>query len=55
MKRAGLYVRCSTDQQTVENQIRILTDVAERAGWTIVRVFEDQGISGAKRKTSFNS
>ena len=48
MKRAGLYVRCSTDQQTVENQIRILTDVAERAGWTIVRVFEDQAISGAK-------
>ena len=48
MKRAGLYVRCSTDQQTVENQIRILTEVAERAGWTIVRVFEDQGISGAK-------
>ena len=48
MKRAGLYVRCSTDQQTVENQVRILTEVAERAGWTIVRVFEDQGISGAK-------
>jgi len=48
MKRCGLYVRCSTDQQTVENQIRILTDVAEKAGWTIVRVFEDAGISGAK-------
>lgn len=48
MKRCGLYVRCSTDQQTVENQIRILTEVAERAGWTIVRVFEDQAISGAK-------
>lgn len=48
MKRAGLYVRCSTDQQTVENQIRILTEVAERSGWTIVRVFEDQAISGAK-------
>ncbi len=48
MKRCGLYVRCSTDHQTVENQIRILTEVAERAGWTIVRVFEDAGISGAK-------
>lgn len=48
MKRCGLYVRCSTDQQTVENQIRILTEVAERAGWTIVRVYEDQAISGAK-------
>lgn len=48
MKRCGLYVRCSTDHQSVENQIRILTEVAERSGWTIVRVFEDQGISGAK-------
>ena len=48
MKRCGLYVRCSTDQQTVENQIRILTEVAKRSGWTIVRVFEDAGISGAK-------
>lgn len=48
MKRCGLYVRCSTDQQTVENQIRILTEVAERAGWTIVRVFEDAAVSGAK-------
>ena len=50
MKRAGLYVRCSTDHQSVENQIRILTEVAERSGWTIVRVFEDQGISGAKSR-----
>lgn len=48
MKRCGLYVRCSTDHQTVENQITILTEVAERSGWTIVRVFEDQRISGAK-------
>nr|WP_303704979.1 recombinase family protein [Brevundimonas naejangsanensis] len=48
MKRCGLYVRCSTDQQTVENQVRILTEVAQRSGWTIVRVFEDQAISGAK-------
>jgi DNA invertase Pin-like site-specific DNA recombinase len=58
MKRCGLYVRCSTDQQTVENQIRILTEVAERSGWTIVRVFEDQGISGAKgrdQRPGFNA
>ena len=48
MKRAGIYLRVSTDQQTTENQLRILTEVAERSGWTIVRVFEDQGISGAK-------
>lgn len=48
MKRAGIYLRVSTDQQTTENQLRILNEVAERSGWTVVRVFEDHGISGAK-------
>lgn len=48
MKRAGIYLRVSTDQQTTENQLRILTEVAQRSGWTVVRVFEDAGISGAK-------
>lgn len=48
MKRAGIYLRVSTDQQTTENQLRVLNDVAERSGWTVVRVFEDAGISGAK-------
>jgi DNA invertase Pin-like site-specific DNA recombinase len=32
-KRAALYVRVSTDSQTVENQIRELRQVAERRGW----------------------
>ena len=48
MKRAGLYLRVSTDQQTTENQRRILMEVAERSGWTVVEVFEDAGFSGAK-------
>lgn len=48
MKRAGIYLRVSTDQQTTENQLRVLNEVAERAGWTIVQVFEDAGVSGAK-------
>ena len=47
MKRCGIYLRVSTDQQTTENQFRILHEVAERSGWTIVEVFED-AISGAK-------
>ena len=49
MKRAALYLRVSTDQQTTENQRRILNEVAERSGWTIVHVFDDQ-ISGAKSR-----
>ena len=48
MKRAAFYLRVSQDSQTTENQLRILHEVAERSGWTVVEVFEDQGISGAK-------
>src|SRR5271170_6254204 len=47
-KRAALYVRVSTDRQTVENQITALTKVAEARGWQIVETFNDAGISGAK-------
>jgi DNA invertase Pin-like site-specific DNA recombinase len=47
-KRAALYVRVSTDRQTVENQIAALTKVAEARGWRIVETFSDAGISGAK-------
>jgi len=32
IKRSALYVRVSTDHQSVENQIRELRQVAERAG-----------------------
>jgi DNA invertase Pin-like site-specific DNA recombinase len=49
-KRAALYVRVSTDRQTVENQIAALTKVAEARGWQIVGTFSDVGISGAKTR-----
>jgi DNA invertase Pin-like site-specific DNA recombinase len=48
MKRVALYLRVSTTGQTVENQERELRAVAARAGWEIVTVFADSGISGAK-------
>jgi DNA invertase Pin-like site-specific DNA recombinase len=48
MKRAVLYLRVSTLDQTVANQERELRQVAERAGWEIVHVYRDHGISGAK-------
>jgi DNA invertase Pin-like site-specific DNA recombinase len=48
MKRAALYVRVSTDRQTVENQIGRLTEIAVGRGWQIVQTFSDAGISGAK-------
>ena len=48
MKKVALYVRCSTDTQTVENQVLALQEVAQRSGWEIVQVFSDEGVSGAK-------
>lgn len=47
-KRVALYLRVSTTGQTVENQERELRLVAERAGWEIVHIYRDEGISGAK-------
>jgi DNA invertase Pin-like site-specific DNA recombinase len=47
-KRVALYLRVSTDHQTTDNQELELRQVAERAGWTIVEVYKDRGISGAK-------
>jgi DNA invertase Pin-like site-specific DNA recombinase len=48
IKRAALYVRVSTDHQSVENQIRELRQVAEHRGWQVAEVYRDTGVSGAK-------
>ena len=48
IKRVALYVRVSTDHQSVKNQQIELQAVAERHSWQVVTVFKDQGISGAK-------
>jgi DNA invertase Pin-like site-specific DNA recombinase len=47
-KRAAIYVRVSTDRQTVENQLRELRQIAERRGWEVVKEYDDAGISGSK-------
>jgi DNA invertase Pin-like site-specific DNA recombinase len=49
-KRVAIYTRVSTDHQTTENQERELRDIARRMGWTIVKVYRDGGISGAKSR-----
>ena len=48
MKRAVLYLRVSTIDQTTANQERELREVADRMGCEIVKVYKDHGISGAK-------
>ena len=47
-KRAALYLRVSTDGQTVENQQMALEAVCEQRGWRMVEVYSDNGVSGAK-------
>jgi DNA invertase Pin-like site-specific DNA recombinase len=46
MKRVAFYIRVSTSKQDTDNQRRELEAVADRSGWTIVKVYEDAGISG---------
>jgi DNA invertase Pin-like site-specific DNA recombinase len=48
MKRAVLYLRVSTLDQTTANQERELRGIAARMGCEIVKVYKDHGISGAK-------
>jgi hypothetical protein len=48
MKRAVLYLRVSTIEQTTANQERELREIAGRMGCEIVKVYKDHGISGAK-------
>jgi DNA invertase Pin-like site-specific DNA recombinase len=47
-KRAAIYVRVSTDEQSVENQEAELRATAEHMGHEIVAVYRDKGFSGAK-------
>jgi DNA invertase Pin-like site-specific DNA recombinase len=48
MKRAAIYLRVSTTDQSVDNQRRELTEAAQRHGWNVVAEFSDAGISGTK-------
>jgi hypothetical protein len=54
-RRVAVYVRVSTDGQSVENQKRELDAVAKRHEWEVVEVFSDHGVSGAKdRRPAFD-
>lgn len=48
MKRAAIYLRVSTIDQHTSNQELELRQAAQRAGWEVVKVYRDHGISGAK-------
>jgi DNA invertase Pin-like site-specific DNA recombinase len=50
MKRAAIYLRVSTVDQHTSNQEHELRQAADRAGWEVVKVYRDHGISGAKSR-----
>jgi DNA invertase Pin-like site-specific DNA recombinase len=47
-KRAAIYLRVSTIEQTVEHQRQSLEAAAAQRGWQIVATYADEGISGSK-------
>jgi DNA invertase Pin-like site-specific DNA recombinase len=58
MTKCAIYSRVSTDDQTVENQLMVLREIASRKGMTVVAEFNDEGISGAKgrdKRTGFDN
>ena len=48
-RRAAIYARVSTGEQTPENQLRVLREVADRAGWSVAAEYVETA-SGATAK-----
>jgi len=46
--RVALYLRVSTQEQNTLNQEAELLQACARHDWTVAKIFNDQGISGAK-------
>ena len=52
--RAAVYARVSTTDQNNALQIRELTEYAERRGWKLVGIYQDQ-LSGTKAAAGWHS
>ena len=50
MKRAVLYMRVSTADQTTDNQVHDLKQMAQQRGLAIVQQYIDHGISGTRTR-----
>lgn len=46
--KVAIYARVSTDQQTVDTQLRDLREFVKNRGWQDVTEYVDQGVSGSK-------
>jgi DNA invertase Pin-like site-specific DNA recombinase len=57
-KWIAIYCRVSTKDQTTDNQVQELRAWAERAGHTVVKVYQGKGISGRfgrEKRWDFNA
>jgi len=50
MKRAAIYSRVSTLDQTTQNQIYDLRSLAQQRGFEVVKEYSDTGISGVRAR-----
>ena len=48
--RVAVYLRVSTEDQTVENQRQELASFIDGRGWTVTREYADEGVSGSKER-----
>jgi site-specific DNA recombinase len=52
LKKVAIYARYSSDRQSersIEDQVRLCRERADREGWSVVEVFPDFALSGATR------
>lgn len=45
--KVAIYVRVSTQHQSVDMQLADLQAVAGKSGWEVVKIYRDEGISGS--------
>jgi len=50
MRKAAVYARVSTAEQSTDNQLSDLRDYAVKTGYEIYQEYQDKGISGSKDK-----
>lgn len=50
MRRAAIYARVSTADQSEHMQLDVLREFATRRGFTLCTEFVDHGVSGSKTK-----
>ena len=46
-RKAVIYSRVSTNDQTIDNQLKVLREIADKRGLEVMREMSDEGISGA--------